>query len=216
MFNLVYRDFKTAMEAGKTQIESAVADGKKNIDAAVAQGKSDIAGATKNIGAIKQDADDLGRQVSQLRSDIKGYKEVNGEMETLQKQFHGQTSDLSKLDLRVHTLETTGSEGGPSSFSFGRIGCPPSALAKGSQIAICAQGTPPLLFERTYAGDLRPVSSLSSVGFQDASPPGPKPACTAATRGTFYVEKGTGKMADKPMLCIRQSDNSYAWVDLAK
>jgi hypothetical protein len=215
--NLVYRDTRTALDTGKTQIESAVADGKNNINNAVAQGKNNIADATKDIGAIRQNADDLGKQVSQLRTEIKGYKEVNGEMETLQKQFHGQTSDLTKLDLRVHSLEAVGISGEPTSLSFGpNIGCPPAALAKGAKVAYCAQGNPPLLYQRTAGGDLRPVSSLSPVGFQDASLPGRKPGCSEASRGTFYVEKGMGKIADKPLLCVRQSDNNYGWIELAR
>jgi hypothetical protein len=60
---------------------------------------------------------------------------------------------------------------------------------------------------------LRPVSSLSPVGFQDVST-GPKPACAVASRGTFYVEKGTGKEADKPLPCVRKSDNAYDWIRL--
>lgn len=211
-----YRDTRAVLDTGKTQIEAAVADGKNNINNAVAQGKNNIADATKNLAAIKQSADDLGKQVGQLRSDIKGYKEVNGEMEKLREQFHGQTTDLSKLDLKVHKLEVLGS-GEPNSISWdsGRTGCPPSALAKGSTIAICAEGSPPVIYQRNANG-ARPVASLSPIGFQEASPPGPKPACTAANRGTFYVEKGTGKTADKPLVCVRQSDNTYAWVDLAK
>jgi hypothetical protein len=58
------------------------------------------------------------------------------------------------------------------------------------------------------------VSSFSSIGFQDASTD-PKPSCSAARRGTFYVEKATGKGADKPFLCARKSDNTYDWIQLA-
>jgi hypothetical protein len=209
---LIYHDTRAVLDAGKIQIESAVADGKNNINSAVALGKSNIADATKDIGAIRSSADDLGKQVGQLRSDINGYKEVNGEMKQLQQQFHGQTADLSKLDLRVHTLETVGTEG-PGSLSFTRIGCQSSVLAAGAQVAYCAQGSPLLLFQRTLNGDVRPVSSLSSVGFQDVSA-GPKPACTAAARGTLYVEKSAGKEADKPLLCVKQLGNTYEWLQL--
>jgi hypothetical protein len=61
---------------------------------------------------------------------------------------------------------------------------------------------------------VRPVSSLSPVGFRDASTAA-KPNCTAENRGTFYVEKGAGKIADKPFLCAKKSDNSYEWIGLA-
>lgn len=202
---LVYHDTRAVLDAGKAQVESAVADGKSNINAAAGE-------AARKIDAISKNADDLGREESQLQSNLSSYKEVNGEMEKLRKQFHGQTDDLSKLDLRVHTLETVGS--GPASVSFVRLGCDSSVLGKGAQVAYCAQGSPPLLFQRTSAGDLRSVSSTSPNGFQDVST-GPKTACTAATRGTFYVEKSSPNEADRPFLCSRKSDNKYDWIQMA-
>jgi F0F1-type ATP synthase membrane subunit b/b' len=214
---LFFRNTNAALEAGKTQIDSTIAEGKRNIDNAVAQGKNNIADATKDIGAVRKNADDLGKQVGQLRSEVSGYKEVNSEMEQLQKQFHGQTNDLSKLDLRVHTLETVElpSEHLPGQWGIKTIGCQPSSYTKETKILLCAQGSPPLFYQRTSAEDLRPVSSLSPIGFQDASTDS-KPACTAARRGTFYVEKGAGKIADKPLLCVRKSDNNFEWIELAK
>jgi len=203
---LVYRDTRAALDAGKTQIESAVAEGKDKINTSVGD-------ATKEIDVVKRDADDLGKQESQLRLDISSYKVVNGEMEKLQKQFHGQTDDLTKLDLRVHSLETVGSEG-PSSLSFSILGCQPSALAKGAKVAYCSQGSPPSLYQRTASGDLRPVSSSSPAGFQDVSTSS-KPACDTATRGTFYVEKGNGKETDKAFLCTRKSDNTFNWIQMS-
>jgi hypothetical protein len=186
-------------------IQRSTGEAVRSIKAVTEDGKSNIADATKNIGAIKQNADDLGKQVNQLRSEFSSYKEVNSEMERLQKQFHGQTNDLSKLDLRVHSLETLGS-GENTAIGLGpKLGCPAAPPGQAA-LALCAQGTPPLFYQLTAGGIVRPISSLSPVGFQDAST-APRPDCTASKRGTFYVEKGTGKIADKALLCVRQSDN---------
>ena len=131
-------------------------------------------------------------------------------MEKLQKQFHGQTDNLSKLDLRVHSLETVGSPSDasePAGVGLKQLGCqfsPASPWAKGSKIVLCAQGSPPLFYQR--AGDeVRPVSSLSPVGFQDVSISA-RPACGAASWGTCYVEKGAGRGAEKRSLAARKSD----------
>ena len=203
---MVYSGAKTASDVGKTQIESAVSEGRDSIAAAVAKGTSDIAG-------VRQAATMLKGEVTGLQSDINGYKEVNGEMEKLQKQFHGQTDNLSKLDLRVHSLETVGSPSDasePAGVGLKQLGCqfsPASPWAKGSKIVLCAQGSPPLFYQR--AGDeVRPVSSLSPVGFQDVSISA-RPACGAASRGTFYVEKGAGRVAEHPFLAARKSDGMF-------
>jgi len=37
-------------------------------------------------------------------------------------------------------------------------------------------------------------------------------AVALASRGTFYVEKGAPKEADRPLLCIKQSGNTYEWL----
>jgi hypothetical protein len=203
---VVYHDTRSVADAGKTQIENAVTAGEGNIN-------TSVTAATNEIDSIRRNAQTLGKQITQLQSDIRGYKEVNGEMEKLRNEFHGQTTDLSKLDLRVRSLETVPTEGGPSSLSLGRLGCQPAALAKGAAVAYCAQGSPPFLFQRTAAGDVRPVSSSSPEGFQDEST-APKPACTSASRGTFYVEKGTGNAADKPFVCVRGSGGVYNWIQL--
>jgi hypothetical protein len=177
---------------------------------------SAVSGAMKDIETTSKMAGDLRNQVGDLQSQISGYREVNKEMEKLKDQFHGQTSDLTKLDLRVHTLETVpGPEETqrPSFLSFANSVCP-SSPAKGTIVAYCAQGSPLSLFQVTPTGAARPVSSLSSVGFQDVST-APRSACTQSNRGTFYVEKGVGISADKPFLCVRKSDNTYDWIQLA-
>jgi hypothetical protein len=195
-------------------VEQAKAEMAKAIDGA----RKDIAIIRKQVESVQVDATALGEGVKQSKTDVQKYQLVNKEIERLQKQIlevKGQVVDLGKVDLKVHKLEVLGS-GEANSISWdSRTGCPPSALAKGSTVAICAQDSPPLIYERNVSG-ARPVASLSPIGFQDASLPGSKPGCTETSRGTFYVEKGTGKTADKPLVCVRQSDNSYAWVDLAR
>jgi uncharacterized protein YoxC len=190
-----YWDVWTAVREGKAKIETAVREG------------------TKDIDAVRRETTELNKQVKQLQSEIGRYKQVNSEIEKLQKEFNavqGQMIDLGKRSLRVQTLETSGP--GPSQMAFNVVGCPPST-ERVSGVVYCVQGSPLSLFQLTSTGERRPVSSLSPVGFQDASI-APKPPCTAGNRGTFYVEKGAGKVADKPFLCAKQSDNTYAWIQL--
>lgn len=191
-----YWDVWTAVEKGKTEIETSVQEGKKDID------------------ELRQTTTGLKDQAKQLQSDIDRYNQLNIEIAKLQKQFNeaeGKIVDLGKRGLRASSMETTGP--GPGLISFTKIGCPSSALAKGDKVAYCAQGSPLSLFQLTSVGELRPVSSLSPVGFQDVSIAS-KPTCTAANRGTFYAEKGTGTVADKPFLCVKKSDNTYDWIQL--
>jgi hypothetical protein len=195
MLGLSYRDVWTAVGKGKAEIETAVRKGTNDVDS-----------ARQTIFALEG-------QVKQIQSDIDGYKKVNREIAKLQKQFtevQEQIVDFGKRRLKAEGLETTGP--GPGRFSFGELGCPPS-VEKGNLVTYCAQGSPLSLFQVTSTGDRRPVSSLSAVGFQDVSTAG-KPTCTAANRGTFYVEKGTGQVADKPFLCVKTSDNTYGWIQL--
>lgn len=206
-----YVDFKTAVDVGKTQVQSAVASGKTDIETTITDAK-------KNLEVTRQETASLRSEVQEMKSHFPGYRQVTQEMEELQKQFHGQTTDLSKLNLRVHTLETIptpGEEKLPSSLSFGTLGCGPTALAKGTQVAYCAQGSPPslYLYQRSLDGVVKPVSAVSPVGFQDASTV-PKPNCDATRRGTFYVEKGSGKVADEPFLCVKDANGKLEWITL--
>jgi hypothetical protein len=202
--SLVYHDAKSAAEAGRAQIEATVKSGEENIATKLAE-------ATTEVSATKQNADQLLAQVKQLQSDVTGFKEVTDEMETLRKQFHGQTEDLKKLDLRVHSVETFGTDR-PPALIFKQLGCP-SPLEKGEEIAYCSQGSPPFLFQVTAKGDIRPVSSASPTGFQDVST-GPIPTCDANSRGTFYAKKGNGNESDAAFLCARKSDHTFGWVQL--
>ena len=190
-----YWDVRTAVGKANAEIETAVREGTNEIDSA----RQTIPGLTE--------------QVKQIQSDIDGYKKVNREIAKLQKQFtevQGQIVDFGKRRVRAEIMETTGP--GPGRIAFGEIGCPPS-VEQGQLVTYCAQGSPLSLFQLTSTGERRPVSSLSPVGFQDVSI-APKPTCTAANRGTFYVEKGTGQVADKPFLCAKKSDNTYGWIQL--
>jgi hypothetical protein len=208
-----YVDLKTTVDTGKTQIESAVTSGKTDIETTITQAK-------KDIDATRQATSSLRSEVEELKSHFPGYKQVTKEMEELQRQFHGQTTDLSKLNLRVHSLETVPTPEDekakrPSSLSLGTLGCGPDALAKGTQVAYCAQGAPHALYlyQRSLDGEVKPVSAVSPIGFQDASTL-PKPTCDATRRGTFYVEKGAGNVADEPFLCAKEADGKLGWIAL--
>jgi hypothetical protein len=203
--SLIYHDAKSAAEAGRAQIEGTVKTGQESITANLAE-------ATREVLVTKQNADQLLAQVKQLQSDVTGFKEVTDEMETLRKQFHGQTEDLKKLDLRVHSVETFGTDR-PPALIFKQLGCP-SPLEKGEEIAYCSQGSPPFLFQVSSKGDIRPVSSASPIGFQDVST-GPIPTCDANSRGTFYAKKGNGNENDAALLCARKSDRTFGWVQLS-
>jgi TolA-binding protein len=190
-------DVRTAVNAGKSEIETSVRDGKADIEAA------------------KQPIPGLKDQVNQLQSDIAKYQQVNQHINDLQKQLtkvQNDVIDLGNHALKVKSIQTTGP--GSPSIGFGpQIGCPLSAVAP-STVAYCAEGSPPSLFQITSTGEKRPVSSLSPIGFRDTSTTG-KSACSAANRGTFYVEKGAGNVPDKPFLCARKSDNTYGWIQLS-
>jgi hypothetical protein len=192
---------------GKTyyDIRTAVGEGKDVIITAVEKGKLEI-------GEVRQTISGLEEQVEQLQLDVERYRKVNDDIEKLQKQItsvQGLVVDLGKRSLKARTLETTGP--GPSLVTFRKLGCPPST--KKGEVAYCAQGSPPSLFQVTSTGELRSVSSFSPFGFQDVST-SPKPSCTAAKRGTFYVEKGARNVADKPFLCAKESDDTYDWIPL--
>ena len=176
-----YMDVRATVQEGRTDIANAVQDAKKNIEPAVASARSDLVDFQQKAASIKG-------ELAQLQSDIGRYKEVNKSIADLQQHLtavQGQVLDLSNRDLKVHTISTSG-RGGASSISFGNPGCPPDVLDPGYQVAYCAQGSPLVLFQRSLTGDLRPVASLSPVGFQDSSI-APKPSCDATHRGTYYV-----------------------------
>lgn len=195
MIGWSYHDVRTAVESGKIQIDAAVREGMKDID------------------VVRQSTTGLSIEIKQLQSDIDRYKQVNGVIAKVQKELTDikkDVVDLGNRTLKVGTLETSGT--GTSSLSFGNPGCPSSPV-QGTKVTFCAQGSPLSLFQVTSAEGSRPVSSLSPVGFQDTSTAA-KPTCTAANRGTFYVEKATGEVTDKPFLCARKSNNMYSWVQL--
>jgi gas vesicle protein len=190
-----YRDVRTAVASGKTQIDAAVREG-VNI-----------------INAEKQTAEKLNDQLEQLKSNVDQYSQVNKSIEKLQKEIiavQGQIVDLGEKGLRANSLETTGP--GPASIGFNKMGCPTSD-PKRSAVVYCVQGSPLSLYQLTSGGELRPVSSRSPVGFQDVSNAA-KPTCTSFIRGTFYLEKGAGKAPDEPFVCAKESNDTYDWIQL--
>ncbi|MGB9457972.1 MAG: hypothetical protein WCB12_18120 [Bryobacteraceae bacterium] len=168
---------------------------------------------TQALNGAQQTVAQLQEATAHLQSDVGRYQRVNQAIEKLQQQLtdvKGKVLDLGNRDVRAGSFSTPADE--PASWHMGRIGCVP--LGSGEKLGYCAEGSPPMLFQLGASGEKRPVSSLSSTGFQDASV-GSKPACYADKRGTFYVEKGGMNVADRPFVCVKRSDNTYAWIGLA-
>jgi hypothetical protein len=191
---------------GYYSVHTAVVAGTSQINAEVQRGQADIDRVTTAIPGLQT-------QVDQIQSDLDKYKLVNEKIATLQKDItrvQRQVVDLGKRDLKANSVESTGP--GPGYFSLGGLACP-SSVKQGFDLDYCAKGSPPVLYQLTSTGDLKPVSSRSPVGFQDISK-ATKPTCDSASRGTVYVEKGTERMADEPFLCAKQSDNTYDWIKL--
>jgi hypothetical protein len=65
----------------------------------------------------------------------------------------------------------------------------------------------------TPDGRTRPVASFSPSGFQDVSTL-PKNECKELLRGTLYVEKGTGRQADRAFLCVRADTGGFRWMQI--
>jgi hypothetical protein len=194
-------DVRSAVATGQTRIENAARDGKQQIDSAAA-----------GVSGLQQTAASVKKQYDDLQSDVGKYKLANDKIAELQKELikiKKDVVDLGDRDLKARSVSTTGA--GPSSLGFLHLGCPsPDASV---QVAYCAQGSPPMLFQRSANGDLRPVSSVSPVGFRDNSSE-PKPRCTTEFRGTIYVEKGHEGVADQPVVCAKTSRGDYAWYAL--
>jgi hypothetical protein len=205
-----------ALLLGKTwyDLRAAAGDAKANVEAAVQEVKTETAKAEVDIAELRQRAADMKGDYSRLHADLGSFRERNRDIEKMQKELksvQGQVIDLGKRELRVDTLRLT--REGPLKVSVSQVGCTPSPLNPGDKVAYCVEGSPPFIFQFTPKGEKRPISSRSPVGFQDAST-AVKPPCTADWRGTFYVEKGDTKASDKPFICIRKSDNTYAWIQL--
>jgi hypothetical protein len=124
-----------------------------------------------------------------------------------------QVIDLGKRDVKARSFTTTGP--GAMAISSGEIGCPATVI-ESMKVTWCPQASPqgPILSQLSPGDQLRPVSSFSTIGFQDMSN-SPKAACNVTKRGTLYVEKGNGDATDRPFLCARKADNNYAWLQLA-
>jgi hypothetical protein len=214
---LVYHDMRATMDAAKAQIARAVTDGKNNLDTAVS-------GAMKDIGNVKEKTGALAKDVEQIQSDTKKYGQVNDSISKLQQQItsvKGQVVDLGNKGLIASNLTAMNTLrlGGKGAWlqSFANIGCPPvGSVEQEWKWSLCFRGERAELSIMTHTGlyrGVRPVSSFSTIGFQDTSST-PKPTCNMDSRGTFYVEKGAGNVADKPLLCAKQADGKYEWIQL--
>lgn len=223
-----YDDFASKVTTAEKQVEAVSATAQKTAESARQKAtevsnslgnlQREIASSQRAVSELQRIAGDIKKQYGQLQSDVGRYREVNQKIEDVQKRLmevHSEVVNLGNRTLIAGQIKTTGP--GPAGFSFEAIGCP-STLEAGSKVVYCTQESPsfPMMFfsQRTASGDLRPVASASPVGFQDVSST-PKPACTTASRGTFYVEKGIGTVADKPFLCAKKADNTYSWIQLA-
>jgi hypothetical protein len=186
-------DLHQIAEASKTQIRQQ-AEAEKN-----------------EVLAAKTQIDDIHTELDSVQHDIERFQQVNKSINSLQIQLQtvqGQVLELRNKDVTVRTLSTNGP--GPSMFSFGRSGCP-AAAPPGSTVSFCADGVPLTLYSIYQDGTKRPVASLSTVGFHEASQ-SPKPTCDEDRKGTLFVEKGGLGVPDKPWLCLHRADNSDRWV----
>ena len=197
-----YMDVRKVVETGKTEIKTAIREGTE-----------DVRVERQAIKGLREEASVLRTEISKLNADVGRYKKVDSEVSKLQKELKevkGEFVDFGKRTIRAKSFESTASSG-PSFISLARFGCPSDT--KGASVSLCVKDSPTTVYQLASTGELRPVSSRSPIGFHDVSA-SPKPKCTAANRGTFYVEKGVGKVADKPFLCAKQTNDTYDWIQL--
>jgi uncharacterized protein YoxC len=188
-----YFDFRRGVTAAQAEIERSVEDAKSN------------------IAALSKSADDLKPEIAKIQSDIDGYRQANARIDKIQKgltDVSKQVLDLSNRDVKVHSISTSGT--GNSGLEFANLGCPSSPDA-GYRVEYCVENS--VLYQLSATGERHPVAARSPVGFQDASSSA-KPACDAAARGTFYVEKGGAGKADQPLVCGKKSSEQYGWLPL--
>jgi hypothetical protein len=162
--------------------------------------------------ALKQTAANLKGEYDRLQSDAAKYRQLTETVEKLQKEFKDANGRWKDIDLTVHSLNLGGK--GPLLLGIPKegLGCITGIGAK-LEIVFCAKGSPPTLYQLTRDNELRPVASVSPIGFRDASTE-PKPKCTASSRGTVYVEKGAERVADQPLVCAKRSNETYGWFPL--
>jgi hypothetical protein len=203
-----FGDLQSAVTAGKAQIDGAAVSGRSQINDAVQT-------SLRDIGSLQDQAESLDNQIKELRSQTDKYRQVNVQIAKVQEDLmkvKDEVVDLGKSKLEAGMLALAGP--GPMTISSRELGCP-TTVEPGAKVAWCPQNSPhgPILSQLSPSDQLRPVSSFSTVGFQDMSN-SPKAACNSAKRGTFYVEKGSGDSPDRPFLCARKADADYAWLQL--
>jgi hypothetical protein len=206
-------------------IKEATSMGKAQIAEATAQGKNEIEAARSQLSDLRNKAGELKTQFDQLQSDAAKYTQVTQRVEQLQREFNDAQGRWKDVDVTFHSVRLGGK--GPLVLGIPAtgigsptgIGCP-TAIGGTNVIEFCVQGLPPMLSQVTHRSDkkdeptdFRPVASLSTIGFRDASTE-PKSNCSATSRGTFYVEKGGDKVADQPFLCVKRSNGTYVWIQL--
>jgi peptidoglycan hydrolase CwlO-like protein len=111
-----YKDFTSKVDASEKQVEV--------VSAAA-------------LSDLQRMAADIKRQYGQLQSDVSRYRQVNEKIAEVQKQLmavRAQIVDLGNSTVRAGAFESTG-RAGPSSWSLNQLGCGPSALAKGYEVA---------------------------------------------------------------------------------
>jgi hypothetical protein len=195
---------------------SDIRNNQREMETTSRQAKTLLSEVNTRVDALKKKEEDVERVVEANKRVAEQNKNVIGDVARLRSEITtlkgqiGEVIDFGNRTLKAKALQTTGL--GPSMWSMGQLGCP--SLDKGQMVGYCAVGSPPVLTQVTPSGERRPVSSLSTNGFQDMST-APRPQCGALNRGTLYVEKGDGRVSDRPLFCIKKSDGSYDWVGLA-
>jgi len=141
----------------------------------------------------------INTDIERVKSDVGKYSAVNQHIGKLQAdllRLQNNVVDLGHRTLKVESIEATGRGGEPSYFSLARF------------------GSPPIFNTVEPDGQIRPVASYSTIGFQDLSQL-PKPLCDEKRRGTIYVQKGGPHQADTPFVCIKGNADGYRWLELA-
>jgi hypothetical protein len=210
---LGYNDARDVHKAAEQAITESKAATDKATEADT-KSKAAVHAIETSEADFQRTADTVKGQYKQLQGEGDKYKQVTDRLDVLQKELSDAQGNWKTVDLTVRSLRTAPARPGePNFIGLSRPICPtPAAFSEGIEFAVCFKGSS--LFQVTRDGTTKPVSSVSPEGFQDVST-NSRPSCAAANRGTFYVEKGAGHVADKPYLCARESDGTFAWISLA-
>ncbi len=217
--------YKSIDDARNKIIETA----RQRVEPLIQNAESRANVAQREIGKTADKVADLNKAVSGLDSKLAMALEKVGKYEKRMQDYEARISKSGSTALaQVETIKMSSDEAlkeiaqlretmNRQQKSLNETGTlvldnPLNLLSQSRGSLHSTQGTPPTLFQLTPK-ELRAVSSLSPVGFQDVST-APKPTCTTANRGTFYVEKGIVRVADRPFLYVKKSDTTYEWIQL--